>query len=501
MDASKQVELYKRLHEEAKVRAETRLFDFFVQAWRTMEARFPLYPNWHLGLMAEHLEAVYEGQIEKLVINIPTRYLKTKMCCIAFPAWVWQKDPKKKFITWSYAKDIATGISWERRQLIESKWYQTYWSDRVKMADDQNQKTRYANQAKGSMFATSTGASMTGEGCDIMVIDDPVNPKEASNDIMRQNCNEFWSGTASSRFDDKKKKSCVLVMQRLHEKDLTGYFLENYPETVVHLKVPNEAPEDRIYSYPKTNRVKHYREGEILQPQREDTKELEFALRELGSYNYAAQRQQEPVPRGGGIIKESWFKYWRDPLPDRMSQPTISVDCAFKDLEDSDYVVFQAWASQGPRHYLLKQLRAQMSFLKTKDSLEHWLTHLFPNYKECLIEDKANGPAIINVLKQDFARIMPISPKDSKVARLTACEPDIEAGDVFLPDPDLNPWVREVLIPEVIAFPKAANDDQVDAMTQYLNRQKTELVGSLSDLMDDEAPGRSGTIVGSLSSL
>jgi predicted phage terminase large subunit-like protein len=490
------LELYKKLHDKIRLDCEKSLFAFFSAAWPTLEHRFDFDNNWHIGLACEYLEAVYAGEIEKLVINWPTRYLKTKICSIAFPAWCWTQDAKKKFINWSYSGELSSSISWERRLLVESDWYQGYWGKKIKLMPDQNQKTRYANTRGGSMFSTSTGGTLTGEGCDIQIIDDPVNPQDAANDLLRLKANEFWSGTASSRFDDKKKKSCVLVMQRLHERDLTGYFLSEYPE-VVHLKIPTRAPERIIYSYPRSGRVKIYEADEILQPNREGEKELEQAKRELGSYNFASQRMQEPVPRGGGIIKEAWFKFYRE-APGAYDFITLSIDCSFKDLESSDYVVLQAWGQVGTNHYLLKQLRAKLSFLKTKDALVQW-TKYFPTYYEALIEDKANGTAIINALAGSVRALVPIVPKESKVARLVACEPEIEAGAIFLPDPDLNPWVREVFIPEVTAFPKAANDDQVDAMSQYLNRVRVRKVGSFS-LDSDEFSNLSGsTIAESLS--
>jgi predicted phage terminase large subunit-like protein len=477
-DASQEVEEFWRRHEKAKAHCEESLFAFFMHSWHVMEGRFKLDTNWHMGLIAEHLEAVYHGEIEKLVLNVPTRYLKSSFCTIAFPSWAWVQDERKKILSWSYASDLSVALSWKRRQLIESAWFQTYWGDRIKLADDQNVKSNYANTSGGEMKASSTGASMTGSGCDIMVIDDPQNPAEASSDPAREKTNEFWSGTASSRFDDKKKKSCVLVMQRLHEKDLTGYFLSEYPECV-HLKIPNQAPERIVYSYPRSGRVRVFEADEILQPNREGAKELEQAKRELGSYNYAAQRQQEPVPRGGGIIKQNWFKYYDVP-PERFDLVTLSLDCAFKDLESSDYVVLQVWGQKGANHYLLRQMRSKLSYLKTREAV---IVHagLYPAYHECLIEAKANGDAIINSLSGSLRALIAISPKDSKIARLSACEPEIEAGNVWLPNPDFNPWVRDDFLPEVTAFPKAENDDQVDAMTQYLNRARDRKVGKFTD--------------------
>jgi predicted phage terminase large subunit-like protein len=477
-DAAAEVEEFFLRHEKAKARCEESLFAFFVQAWANLEGRFKLDVNWHMGLIAEHLEAVYDGQIEKLIINVPTRYLKSNICTIAFPAWCWVQDPKVKLLSWSYANELSVALSWKRRQLLESEWFKLYWGDKISMTDDQNLKGFYANTAGGEMKASSTGASMTGSGCDIMVIDDPQNPSEASSDLARERTNEFWSGTASSRFDDKKKKSCVLVMQRLHERDLTGYFLSEYPECV-HLKIPNQAPERIVYSYPRSGRIKVFDAGEILQPNREGHKELEQAKRELGSFNYAAQRQQEPVPRGGGIIKENWFKFY-DVAPERFDLITLSLDCAFKDLDSSDYVVLQAWGQKGSQHFLLRQLRAKLSYLKTREAVGVF-TGLFPQYHELLIEDKANGTAILNSLSGVVRSMIAISPKESKIARLVSCEPQIEAGDVFLPNPDFNTWVKNDFIPEVTAFPKAENDDQVDAMSQYLNRARDRKVGKFVD--------------------
>lgn len=496
LSAESDIVQYWKDHNEAKEQAEQRLFNFFIHAWPTLEKRFPLDLNWHIGLAAEYLEALYHGQIEKLVINWPTRYLKTKVCSIAFPAWAWTNDPRKKFISWAYSGDLSTAVSWERRGLIESKWYQNYWHESVKMADDQNQKTRYANRKGGSMFSSSTGGTMTGEGCDIMIIDDPVNPQEAANDNLRIKSIDFWQNTASSRFDNKKRKSCCLVMQRLHEKDLTGYFLAEYADAV-HLKIPNQAQERIVYSYPRTGRIKVYGEGEILQPSREGPRELEQAKRELGSYNFASQRQQEPVPRGGGIVKEAWFKHY-DVAPPHFDLITLSLDCAFKDLESSDFVVLQAWGQLGANHYLLKQLRAKLSFLKTREALKLWCTQLFPTYHEALVEDKANGTAIINSLTGICRALIAVNPEGSKVARLASCEPEIEAGNVWLPNPEFNIWVKNDYIPELTTFPKAGTDDQVDATTQYLNRARSRNVGRFSDEQDEFENISGSTIAGSI---
>ena len=336
---------------------------------------------------------------------------------------------------------------------------------------------------------------MTGEGGDYIIIDDPLSAKLAESQLERAKALNWWKSTMSTRANDPKKISRIVIMQRLHEKDLTGHFLAEYEDTV-HLKIPNQAPERIVYSYPRTGRIRVYDKDAILQPSREDAKELARAKRDLGSYNYAAQRQQEPVPRGGGIIKEHWFKYY-DVAPERFDLITLSLDCAFKDLDSSDFVVLQAWGQKGSHHYLIKQLRSKLSFLNTRKAVKLW-AELFPTYHECLIEAKANGDAIINSLQGIVRTLIPISPKESKHARLVACEPDIEAGDVFLPNPEFNPWVKNEFVPEVTAFPKAEHDDQVDAMTQYLNRSKSRSVGSFGDEPDEFDNLAGGTFAGSL---
>ena len=492
-----EAQLLHELFQEQKEESESSFFKFFVNAWPTLEPRFDLDCNWHVGLIGEHLEAVHYGQIEKLIVNIPTRYLKTQLCTIAFPAWVWIKDARKRFITWGYSDALSVGMSWKRRELIESDWYQGLWGDQIILKGDQNTKGKYANTMAGSMFASSTGGTMTGEGCDYQIIDDPVKPSEAENDNLRIKSIDFWSHTASSRFDDKKKKSCILVMQRLHQRDLTGHFIETYPDAC-HLKIPNKAPVSILFEYPISKRTKLYQEGEILQPNREDQKALDEAKKDLGSFSYSAQRQQEPVPRGGGIFKDHWFRYY-DVVPDRLDLVTISADCAFKDLESSDNVALQVWGQKGANHYLLKQYHGKMGFLKTINNIIE-LVKQYPTFHEILIEEAANGIAIIEALNKKLRSVIGIRADKSKVARATACEPEVEAGQIFLPNPEHNPWIKNLFLPEVTSFPKAINDDQVDAMTQYLNRARTRNIGSIADLDDFEEDFSGNTFAGGLGS-
>ncbi len=495
-DLETDYQLVYRLHEQARLDSEKKLFNFFVNAWPTMEPNTPLQNNWHIGLICEHLEAVTDREIKILLLNIPTRYLKSKQCTIAWPAWAWVNDPGHRWIFSSYGDSLSSTLSADRRALIESNWYQTYWSHKVKLKADQNQKTYYETVRKGSMRATSTGGSILGEGCDTMVIDDPTQPKEAANDNVRERAIVHWKSTLSSRFNDPKNKALVVVMQRLHERDLTGYFLaEKYDCT--HLVIPNECEERTVYTYPKTGRIKIYNVGEVLHPAREGIEELEIAKKDLGSFDYAAQRQQRPAPRKGGMVKTDWFKFY-DIRPSEFDAITLSMDASFKGVEGSDYVVIQAWGKIEAKHYLLHQIRALLSFTKTVPAALS-LRALFPDHLEFLIEEKANGAAICDQLETEhgISNLIRINPKDSKVARLNACAPIFEAGNIILPNKYTHPWVEDY-IKELITFPKAAKDDQVDATTQYLNRQRQKQVGTFGKGFLDSGGGQ--PLAGSLNS-
>jgi predicted phage terminase large subunit-like protein len=480
------------LWRESKERWKKSFFHFFLQAWTVLEPETKFKNNWHIGLIAEYLHAVRDGQIQKLVINIPPRYLKSMQITIAFPTWVWTTDPYHRFIMSSYSDKLSLNLALKRRQVLESEWYRATFSARTKLMKDQNQKGFYQNIVKGFMFSTSTGGTVTGEGCNTMIIDDPQKPTEALSDVAREKSIEFWKGTLSTRFNDPKSKKVILVMQRLHEQDLTGYFKEN--EDCTELVIPNEAFQKITYHYPKSGRIKIYEEGELLHPDREGRQELDQAKKTLGSFNYAAQKLQSPVPLEGGLVKTKWLKYYTR-LPDYFDRVTISIDCTFKGLETSDYVAMHAYGKRGADEYLLKRKKGQWGIVDTLKELAAFILQ-FPGYREILIEDKANGTAVIELFKNKFARIIPISPKDSKLSRLNAVSPTIEAGNYWLPSPDLDPSINDFVV-EMTTFPRGKHDDEVDAMTQYLNRVRDNEVGAFStgdaeEIVED-------TIVGSLS--
>ena len=468
--------------------AARRLHEFVRQAWPIVEPATPFVPGWHIEAIIEHLEAVTRGQIRNLLINVPPRHMKSLLVSVFWPAWEWIRFPERRWLYTSYAAQLSIRDSVKCRRLIESPWYQKHWGNLFALTSDQNTKGRFDNNRSGYRLATSVGGAATGEGGDRIVCDDPHNVQEAESDAIRKATVDWWDVVISTRVNDPKTATKVVVMQRCHQQDLSGHLLEQGGWE--HLSLPAEYEGSGCttsigWSDPRTTH------GELLWPERFGPNEIESLKISLGSYAAAGQLQQRPSPAGGGLIKRHWFRYWQPrganlppvpvTLPDgtvtaitavevpyRVDEQIQSWDCAFKDLETSDYVVGQAWARAGSAFLLADQVRARMDCPTTVRAIRE-LSQKWPGTLAKLIEDKANGSAVIQMLSRELPGLLPVNPSGGKIARASAVSPLIEAGNVYLPHPDYAPWVRD-FIEECAAFPYGAHDDQVDAMTQALLR-------------------------------
>ena len=233
--------------------------------------------------------------------------------------------------------------------------------------------------------------------------------------------------------------------------DLSGRVIAKMPKATV-LKFPAISPD-----------------GLALVPELHPIEKLIETKSMLSDYFWSALYQQSPKAEGGNVFKDVGVRYWRPAdLPKRFTKVIQSWDMTFKDSDGSDFVVGQVWGKAGANVYLLAQVRSRMGFVATLAAVKK-MTKDYPMARSKLIEDKANGPAIIDSLKQKIAGIKPITPKDSKIARAHEVTAYWEAGNVYLPHPDFAPWVRDDFLPEVTGFPAAGSDDQVDAMTQALS--------------------------------
>lgn len=451
-------------------RARRSLYEFAKQAWEHIEPSVYV-DGFHIQAISEHLQAVSDGQIRQLLINIPPRHGKSSLVAVFWPCWDWIDTPSRRWLFSSYAQSLSTRDSVKCRRLILSSWYQGNWGDIYQLAGDQNAKIRFENTKLGYRLATSVEGAATGEGGDIVACDDPHAAQEAESEAVRQSTIDWWDGTMSTRINDPKRSAKVVIMQRLHQLDLSGHLLEQGGWD--HLCLPTEYEGRKIFtsigwSDPRTE------EGQLLQPERFGPEQITKAKVELGAYRYAGQYQQRPTPKEGGLIQEAWISYYLDhELP--RNPETLSLDfdeiiqswdCTFKDLKSSDYVVGQVWGRKGADAFLLDQIRDKLSFTKTLDAIRS-LSRKWPKAHAKLVEDKANGTAVMDTLRTEIPGLVAVEPKGGKIARVNAITPFLEARNVHLPRQ--APFTTDLVI-ELTTFPNAAHDDQVDALSQALFR-------------------------------
>ena len=283
------------------------LKEFTKNSWPIIEPSRDFYDNWHIDAISEHLQAVVHGDIKRLIINVPPRHMKSISVAVALPAWTWTVDPTRKFLFASYALTLSIRDSVKCRRLIDSPWYKQHFGNIYGLTTDQNQKQRFENDKTGIRIATSVDGALTGEGGDIIVIDDPHNVREAESNTVRQGVLDWWDQSMQTRLNDPKNGAFVIIMQRVHENDLTGHILANEYEDWDHLCLPARYEHDHPTPVKSTLAFEDPREedGELLWPERIDERTLNTLEQSLGSYASAGQLQQRPMPKGGGILKLS----------------------------------------------------------------------------------------------------------------------------------------------------------------------------------------------------
>lgn len=444
--------------------ARRSLSEFCKMAWHVLEPATPIKWGWALDAMCEHLEAVHNGQIKRLLMNVPPGMMKSLLTGVFFPAWEWGAggNPSLRYLTTAHKEDLAIRDNLKCRRLISSDWYQERWS--VELCGDQNAKKKFENTATG--FRESMAfRSLTGSRGDRVIIDDPLSVDDAFSQAALLSAETTFLEAVPSRVNNSDS-AIIVIMQRLHERDTSGVILAKglgYD----HLMLPMRFEESRRCKTSIGFTDPRQKEGELLFPERFTAAQVDEMEKVMGGYAVAGQFQQRPVPRGGGLFKSDWVQYW-DTLPERFDASAISWDMTFKDSKASDFVVGQVWGRKDGCFYLIDQFRGQWDFVKT---LEQFVAaaRKYPRITRKLIEDKANGPAIISALKRKVTGIIPITPKESKEARANAVTTLWEARNVYLPPPDRYPWVAQDFIPELLAFPSGAHDDTIDAMSQALN--------------------------------
>ena len=451
------------------------LVSFIEKVFSTVNPGSQYLHNWHIDAIAWRLEQCRKGRTKRLIITLPPRSLKSICVSVALPAWVLGHNPSKRIICASHTIELSRKLAFDWRLVMKTPWYGNIFP-RTRLHPDKDTELEGMTTAQGSRLATSVGGTVTGRGGNFLILDDAMNPAEAMSDVRREAVNQWYDGILYSRLDNKAEDVIIVVMQRLHPDDLVGHLLEK--EEWVHLDIPAIAECDQAYEI-GPGRVYERRAGEVLQPEHESLETLENIKANLGSYFFAAQYQQNPVPLGGGMIKWDWFGRYCD-LPELGSRSQIvqSWDTASKAGELSDYSVCTTWQVKGNDAYLIdvERVRLEYPYLRKR------IRDLADEYKvdAVLIEDKGSGISLIQDLKTEGLRCIAIMPEGDKVTRMSAVSARIEAGSVHLPE--RAPWLQDFET-EVLQFPRGRHDDQVDSMSQFLNWHREKMRNELPPLL------------------
>lgn len=482
--------------EQAKRRASTNLYEFVKQSWHVVEPSVPFVPSWHIEEICEHLQAVSAGDIRRLLINIPPRHSKSTIASVMWPAWEWISEPEEKFLCASYSSVLSIRDNLKTRRLIQSPWYQQRWGTSFQLAGDQNAKQRFENDRTGYRIATSVGGTATGEGGSRLIIDDPHGAQDAQSDALRSSAIEWFDMVWSTRLNDPKRDAMVTIMQRLHQKDLSGHILEDIGGWE-HVCIPAEwdGKKRKTVLGPYDPRTV---KGELICPDRFGPDELAKLKQALGVYGSSGQLQQDPTPAEGGILKTSCIKLW----PSGERRPPLefvlqSYDTAFTDQTTGDpsaCTVYGIFTHKGARNVIL---------------LDAWDEHLtYPELRKravddysseygadstpksgmptrgrrpdrVLIEKKASGQSLLQDLRLAKVPILGYNPGNAdKVSRGHQAAPVLELGVIWVPESTKNPgqpvtWAVPFMS-QLSKFPVAEHDDYVDTFTQAMIYFKNE---------------------------
>jgi predicted phage terminase large subunit-like protein len=380
------------------------------------------------------------GETNRLILNGPPCTLKSLEVSVAFPAYLLGLDPTRRIFTISYADELAAKHTSDFRSIVESRWYRLAFR---KMRIQRMHEGEVITTQRGFRKSTSVYGALTGLGGDLFIIDDPQKTIDAQSETRRKTLNEWFSHTLVSRLDDKRKGAIIVVMQRVHMDDLSGYLIESPDDwTVLSLPAIAESADEQI---PVAKGTFHQREiGEALHPSFEPIEVLRKQRETIGSEIFAAQYQQCPVPQGGAMIKRRWLRYY-DTLPPRSwnTHIILSWDTAAKNGAQNDWSVCTVWMLAEEHFYLLDLIRGRYEYPQLRSIALALAKKYDPN--RILIEDASTGIALAQELRQaGFYMVDPIPVERDKIGRLYIQQAKFEAGLVLFPRgaaflPELEP--------------------------------------------------------------
>lgn len=443
-------------------------FYFFVQEfWEVIINEKPIW-NWHIEYICNQLQEIGERvkrreptPYEYYLINVPPGSSKSTIVTVMYPMWCWTIDPTQQFICSSYASTVSEALADKSRKIFRSDKYQRYFPY-VGLDRDNEAKTQFKNIVGGERRATSTNSAITAFHAHQIIQDDPLNPQMAFSEVERGNANKYNDETLSTRKVDKMVTPTIVVMQRLHENDLTGHLMAK-GVSYYHICLPAEldtniAPAELASKY----------QNGLLDPVRLPVTAIRKLEVQLGSYGAAGQLQQRPAPAEGGILKKKWFPIIDQPVP-KGAVINFRMDPAYTDKTKNDPTGFFAYYMWGGMMYIVN---AEDHYLEMPELLEfiprYVQGHGYTPKSMIKVEPKASGKSIVQMLKKGALNIVEgRTPTDDKVTRANAISPTCEAGKVCL---HKGPW-NDKFLGQLAAFPNGAHDEFVDLLADAVSSE------------------------------
>lgn len=480
------------------------LYTFLKSAWRYIDPAV-WRDSWAVDAICEHLQAVVDGQIKRLIINCPPRIGKSNTVSVAFPAWTWAQPnstptcgPGVPFLYASYADKLSLRDSVKCRRLIESPWYQARWGDRFKLAYDQNTKSRFSNDKGGDRLITSIGAGVTGEGGNIICIDDPNAANDVESEATTETTINWWTTAMPTRLNDPEFGAFIIIQQRLGEDDLTGHILEHEADGWTHLCLPGRFEPERSFHTSIGWKDPRTEAGELLWPERFSEEYLKRLEKSMGPFTFAGQIQQRPEPKGGGIIKTEWWIKWeKEGYPKNVDFVLGVVDTAFTESELNDpsgmmiWMIYSEDRPFGPTRIVDasgNSIRPDTTYAEFAPKVllayawdERLELHDLVNKVAktsikfgvdlLVIENKASGISVAQEIRRLYSRerfgVELFDPKSQdKAARLYSVQHLFAEGMIWAPE---TVWAERV-IKQVGQFPKGRHDEYVDLTSMGLRK-------------------------------
>ncbi len=423
---------------------------FVIKVFNEVSPNDQYLDKWHIDVICHHLmRASDDTDVDnRLIINIPPRYMKSIICSVAYPAFLLGHNPRISIICVSYSDELAEKFALDCKRIMETAWYKDLFPKTV-ISKDKKAVCDFSTTRGGGRYTTSVNGTLTGRGGDYIIIDDPMKPMDAISDTLRKKTNQWYGHNLYSRLNNKNTGKIIVIMQRLHDEDFTGYLLST-DNRFEHIKIQGIAERDEEWSIKNhttgSTQIIRRKQGEALHSAREDLDELQNIRRTKGEYNFAGQYQQNPVPREGAIIKSDWLQYY-DPeelkkgLEDGTIKPNCVVqswDTANKAEENNDYsACVTILFDRKNKAYLLESYREKLEFPSLIRKVKEKYILAKNTYKcpiKILIEDYGSGTQLIQTLKSEHhISAQAIKPEYDKATRLQSVSHMIENGSCLFP--------------------------------------------------------------------